>query len=118
VNFNLPWTVCLALPAFVKELNTRINSRRLLHIQNKTISHNHLIGTPQPPPRLPFPSKLSTFTTTGPPKKKEIPGILIHSLSQQQEQNKRIKMATTFKQVDLFGGAITADFPAAFGDVR
>lgn len=25
---------------------------------------------------------------------------------------------STFKQVDLFGGAITADFPAAFGDVR
>jgi len=24
----------------------------------------------------------------------------------------------TFKQVDLFGGAITADFPAAFADVR
>jgi hypothetical protein len=24
----------------------------------------------------------------------------------------------TFKQVDLFGGAIVADFPAAFGDVR
>jgi len=23
-----------------------------------------------------------------------------------------------FKQVDLFGGAITADFPAAFADVR
>jgi hypothetical protein len=23
-----------------------------------------------------------------------------------------------FKQVELFGGAITADFPAAFGDVR
>jgi hypothetical protein len=30
---------------------------------------------------------------------------------------KRTKMAT-FKQVDLFGGAITADFPAAFADVR
>jgi len=25
---------------------------------------------------------------------------------------------STFKQVDLFGGAIAADFPAAFGDVR
>jgi len=24
----------------------------------------------------------------------------------------------TFKKVDLFGGAITADIPAAFGDVR
>jgi hypothetical protein len=32
--------------------------------------------------------------------------------------NKSTRKMSEFKQVELFGGAITADFPAAFGDVR
>jgi hypothetical protein len=50
-----------------------------------------------------------TFTTTTTTRAKNHPDL---------HQSKKTKMATTFKQVDLFGGAITADFPAAFGDVR
>jgi hypothetical protein len=51
----------------------------------------------------------TTTTTTTTTRAKNHPNL---------HQSKKTKMATTFKQVDLFGGAITADFPAAFGDVR
>jgi hypothetical protein len=120
LKFNLD---CLpGVACFVKELNTRSFQERLLHIQKKQFtqsSDRNLQSLPR------FPSKHSTFATTG-PKKKENPGILIRSFTFTRTRAKIIrtspeqktKMATTFKQVDLFGGAITADFPAAFGDVR
>jgi predicted DNA repair protein MutK len=49
----------------------------------------------------------------------EPPEKLIHSTTKEKSsEHHETHTMSAFKQVDLFGGAITADFPAAFGDVR
>lgn len=63
--------------------------------------------------------RISTFTVLD-PAGKHFSGLAQHQPTNQPtatSSQEQIKMSG-FKPVELFGGAITADFPDTFGDVR